>query len=205
MHRIARDGPAFVRAITPDLSGHDAVVLMFGEIDVRCHLIPAAEKSGRSIQAEAHNLATRYLARMAAMKADLDGTQIVLAQPPFPSDRRPNTELPACGTLDQRIAAHRALSAALQELAEAAGLLFLPMPPRYADSRGALRRIYSDDGVHMMPCEAKAYVSALASLLGRPLRFRASPLSVLLRRWNYLFGGNIRRRGLPVTKKLESW
>lgn len=206
MHRVARDGPSFVTSLVRDPKASDVIVLMFGEIDIRTHLIPVAERTGRAVELEAQELAVRYVRRIAELKDYVKGATLVVAEPPFPSKRRPNAELPFAGTLAQRVLVHSAVSNALRQTAEAHGISFLRMPRRYATKSGSLKRIYSDDGVHIMPCEAKAYASAVSNLLGRRVRFRRSSLDIFLRRWNYVFGGPLRRRGLPKTRRLtDGW
>lgn len=201
MHRAAREVAEIVPALIETPHDDDVIVLIFGEIDIRCHLVPIAERSGLTIDVEAEALARRYIQSLKALKERMQGMRVVIVQPPFPCDRRPNSELPFRGSLEQRIEAHKALSKHLQ--AEADDILFLPMPQRYASKNGSLRRKFSDDGVHIMPVEAAPIAAELAKLLGARIKFNHAPVDIVRRRWNHLFGGSLKRRGLPKTTQME--
>ncbi|MCK8780185.1 hypothetical protein M0654_09330 [Rhizobium sp. NTR19] len=200
MHRAARDAEQIIRPLLSDVEADDIVVFILGEIDIRCHLIPVAERSGSSVDDEAAKLAHRYVLAISQLIGPSNAAVIV--QPPYPADRRSNPELPFIGSLQHRIDTHQALSKHLMLAADAAGLHYLPFPRKYADARGGLRRKFSDDGVHIMPVEAAALAKSLSSLLDMKIKFHHSPLDIIRRRWNYLFGGSLRRRGLPKAKPM---
>ena len=66
-----------------------------------------------------------------------------------------------------------------------------------------LKRKHSDDGVHIVPCEAGPLVQRLGHLVGTPMRFKRQPFVLLKRRWRYISGQKLRRTGLPHAKPLN--
>ncbi len=203
MHRLARDGVGFVGQLVPPFEDGDVALFMVGEIDVRCHLIPISETLKRPVEDVAEDLAAGFVSKLTSLQRDHPQIEIVVAQPPFPTDRRPNAELPFTGSIADRVHLHGVLSDSLDRLCGASGLNFLRMPVKYRDKNGLLRRKYSDDGVHIMPCEAGSLVKSLGILLSKNLHFIAKPITILERRWNYIWGGTLRRKGLPTTQQMN--
>lgn len=197
MHRLARDGIAFVGQLVPCFEEGDVALFMVGEIDVRCHLIPISETSKRPIEDVAEELAEGFISKLTLLQRDQPQIKVVVAQPPFPTDRRPNVELPFRGSIAERVHLHSLLSDSLDRLCRTSGMHFLCMPLKYKDKNGVLRRKYSDDGVHIMPCEGEAVIEALGKLTSKKLFFKRKLLTVIKRRWNYAWGGTLRRQGLP--------
>lgn len=135
------------------------------------------------------DLARRYVRRIAETRS-----HAVIMQPPPPANRRPNVDLPFVGTLRERVQAHGLLTIALARETAAHGLPYLTLPRRYSERDGSLRRVYSDDGVHIAPSEAGPVITNLERLTGAAIEFRRSPWEVIGRRANYYFGGTLRRR-----------
>lgn len=202
MHRAAKEAAQFVPKLMADRTETDALVFMFGEIDIRCHLVSVANRMNTTVEHEAKILAERYVETVAEIKRTLAFQKVVIAQPPFPTDRKPSADFPFSGSIEDRILAHKALSSHLKRISSSKGLLFLPFDPKYSNPDGTLQRKFSDDGVHIMPIEAKALAKSLERLLSAQLTFLAAPIDVARRRWNYIFNGPLRSRGLPRVKRL---
>ncbi len=66
MHRIGRDGVDFLGRRVND---GDKVLFVFGEIDVRCHMVRVDRERGNGIESVATDLASRYTA--AVMQASV--------------------------------------------------------------------------------------------------------------------------------------
>ena len=197
MHRVARDGLGFVTQLVDPINADDVIVLMFGEIDVRSHLVPVSIRTGRPLEEEARLLAKRYCDAVAEARVFLGLPRVVIAEPPFPANRRPNKDFPFEGSIQERIQGHRWLADTLERCCAEKGLLFLPMPKKYAEKSGGLRRVYTDDGVHIMPCEASDIISSLGRLLARKLGMKGCWSTVLLRRMDFILGRPLKKRGRP--------
>lgn len=195
MHRFSSEASSVLQRCVGAATPGDVFVFVFGEIDVRCHLLKVATRTGAPLSAVIEDLAERYALSIACAMTAFEGCHAVLLQPPFPTDRRPNPDLPFVGTLDQRIEAHRMLSVQLNIEAHKHGIKYLGFPKKYSAQRGDLCRKYSDDGVHIMPVEAGKLVSSLSSLLGKRLSFERAWGDIFARRINYYTGKKLRRRG----------
>lgn len=200
MHRASLEADNFVAPRVVDATVSDVLVMVFGEIDVRCHLLKIAEKNGTTVDQEATTLAGRYATAVKRVQRKIGFQKAVIVQPPYPANTRPNPELPFIGPLKCRVDAHRSLSRALATEAENMDLYFLRIPDQYANPDGTLRRKFSDDGVHIMPIEAKQIAIGLSRLVKEEVTFKPSPIDIFRRRWNYLFNGPLRTRGMPVPR-----
>lgn len=199
MHRCARDGFEFLDDILRDASKGDYLITVFGEIDIRCHIARAALKQNRSIEDVVLELATLYVDRLAGY-AHPRGINVIVSEPLFPANRRPNPELPFVGTIEERVYIHGIMGRNLSDQCKKRGLQFLPMPQKYRSPEGLLRRKYSDDGVHIVPCEAIYIIRSLRKYVKGDLIFNYQYGTFIKRRWNYFWGGPLRRKGLPLTK-----
>lgn len=195
MHRFAGEAAATVRDRVRVYEAGDVFAFIFGEIDIRCHVGRIAQLKERPVAEITEDLVRRYVLGIGEISVTFPGARTIILQPPFPADRRPNADLPYFGSHSERIAIHRDLSMRLEAAAAERRLAFLPFPKRYATEAGGLARRYSDDGVHIMPCEAEELVRQLNLSLGMRLRFRRSWIDVFRRRANYYGGGSLRRRG----------
>lgn len=177
MHRVARDGVTF----TSDCSADDTVIFVFGEIDVRCHLVPQAATTRCSVEDVAADLGRRFIA---SLKASCPPGQklVVLGVVPPLTPLRPNPEIPCRGSETERIAARRSLNAALEISARENGIEFVAIPSLYETSHGLMKRYLSDGHAHIAMDCAGPLVSQVSSKLGVPLGFvERKPLYRLLR------------------------
>lgn len=203
MHRFSLEADSVLPTRVATAAPGDVFVFVFGEIDIRCHILNIAERNGTQVSAVVEELVGRYVSSVALAMPRYKGCRAVLMQPPFPSDRRPNPEFPFVGTLDQRVEAHQILSSQMRSEAAKRGLLYLEIPKKYSTSGGGLRRMYSDDGVHIMPVEAGFLISSMGELIGRRVIFERSWLDVWARRANLVTGKKLSRRGGMLRK--YSW
>ncbi|MBS0250523.1 MAG: hypothetical protein JSR78_05600 [Proteobacteria bacterium] len=177
MHRVARDGPAF----TQDGSADDTAIFVFGEIDVRCHLVPQAGKARRSIEDVATDLGHRFIAALKTRRLAAQKFVVLGVVPPL-TPLRPNPEIPCRGSDDERIAARKSLNAALESAARDNGIEFIAVPPLYETSRGLMKRHLSDGHAHIAMDCAGPLVRHVSSQLGVPLTFvERKPLPKLMR------------------------
>jgi hypothetical protein len=167
MYSIARDG--FPDPLTPELDGVSLdltltpVVLVFGEIDCRVHLVERLAAGG-SLE-----FVSRYVVRAAELRARLGASDIVLLGPVPPSDKgESNPEFPKNGTLAERIAVSRLLERTLSEATASLRdrrVAAVPITSLLAGSEtGALARQLTDDGTHVNPLGADLIRGRLASV-----------------------------------------
>lgn len=171
MHRVGRDGAAFVEQHVPASEPQDLFVFVFGEIDVRCHVGRIAEQKGLSVEAVARDLVKRFIAKVEKAMKGRSGRVVICSVVP-PSTFSGDPDYPTHGTLPDRVAIQTMLNQLLCSSAEAAGFFYLDFARFYADGRGALRIGRSDGAVHIGLDHTKPIRDALAQLIGEPVRYR---------------------------------
>lgn len=195
MHGFSRNAPSVVNRRVDSATENDIFLFIFGEIDIRCHITRISNKSGKHVSEIIKDLVERYVHSVSEAMLSYPDCRAILAQPPFPSDRRPNPAFPFIGTLEQRIAAHTIMGCHLQMEANRYGFLYLPFPKAYKTTDGGLVRKYSDDGVHIMPSEAREIAKSIEALTNAGIAFHMPWTEIVLRRIDYFLGRNLSRRG----------
>ena len=172
MYSIAREG--FPDPLTPELDGVSLdltltpVVLVFGEIDCRVHLVERLAAGGRL------DFVSRYVARAAELRARVGASHIVLLCPVPPSDKGElDPEFPKNGTLAERIAVTQLLERTLSEATASLGeprVVVVPITGLLTGSEtGELAPQFTDDGTHVNPLGADLIRKQLDSAtLARP-------------------------------------
>ncbi|MDP4025993.1 hypothetical protein Q8W71_25500 [Methylobacterium sp. NEAU 140] len=177
MHRVARDGIAdMVQPV--HLGVDDTVIFVFGEIDVRCHLLRVAASKGRSLQEEANDLADRYITALRNAFAGFPSRPricIMGVVPPI-DPLVQNPILPHTGTLSERLVAWFLLNEALRAQAQKYKCVYVEIPARYRSLDGSLKRRYSDGIAHIAKDCSEAAVRAVEKALGMRLAFRRLPV-----------------------------
>lgn len=171
MHRVARDGAAFVEKYVPSSHSRDIFVFVFGEIDVRCHVGRVAEKQGVARENVISETVSNYVKRISEAMKGRDA-RVVLSSVVPPSDYRDDPDFPTYGTIDDRIAITSAMNRALNVEAARHGFVFLDFSKFYADRTGRLRVVKSDGAVHIGLDHTRQIRNELARALGEPVRFR---------------------------------
>jgi hypothetical protein len=145
MHRVGRDRAWFLEG--RNFSVTDWVLLVFGEIDARCHIGRIAEDTGNSRDNVVSDLVGRYLA---SIKRRRDHNAIVMSVPP-PADGPGiiNSDFPVYGSWVDRIEITKLLNDELIQSAKRADIKVLVVPEEYADASGGLDIRLSDQSVHI--------------------------------------------------------
>lgn len=176
MHRAGRDGVQHLLAPIEPAAGDD-YIFVFGEIDVRQHLIRVATEKGWAYEAVVTELADRYVT---ALRASLDGlahrprVSLLGIVPPFDHPRGARV-LPPHGPLRDRLVVWYLLNEALKVRARAAGFGFIPIPKLYHARDGSLKRRYSDGFAHIAKDCTEPVIRAVERALGVDLSFRPLP------------------------------
>ncbi|MGE0449063.1 MAG: hypothetical protein AB7Q29_05700 [Vicinamibacterales bacterium] len=169
MHFAGRPGALPAVARECGVKSGDAVVWVFGEIDVRSHILRQRNERGRALEEVIGTLARDYVNGILDVHAAHERLRSVVFTPIPPLDNPgySSVDLPVHGTIEERIDATRRLGSALAELCERHGLLFLDVSAHYESPRGDLRWELSDYFCHIASgCQAPA-VRALYDLLAR--------------------------------------
>lgn len=169
MHRVGRDGVDFLE---PHVNDGDTVLCVFGEVDVRCHIVRLARERAGGIEAIARDVARRYIDAviMASISLPASTFAVMGVVPPI-NPMKANPELPVVGSLVERIEARGALNRALDEYSSS-GIIYVPVPKVYERTDGSLRHHLSDGHAHIAMDCAGPVCQAAAEKLGIPLSFR---------------------------------
>ncbi|WP_163006126.1 hypothetical protein [Methylobacterium brachiatum] len=173
MHRAGRDGVQHLLASIKPAPGDD-YIFVFGEIDVRRHLIRVANEKGWTYQEAVTDLADRYIA---ALRASLDGREhrprvsLLEIVPPLDPPRGAHAEQPY-GPLRDRLVVWYLLNEALKSRARDAGFGFIQIPKIYRARDASLKRHYSDGYAHIAKDCTEPFVRAVEKALGVDLSFR---------------------------------
>lgn len=130
-------------------SRHRSLIVVFGEIDVRVHLVGAQARSGPSM-----SFVREYVDQCLLLARTMHADRVLVAVPVPPGDSfDDDPNFPRSGTLAERIGAFRLLRKALVAAVETAGAepttLLLDCTEELADSDGSLRIDLTDDGCHV--------------------------------------------------------
>jgi len=142
MYRIGRDagelGAASLAEI--DVRDGDALVFVFGEIDVRCHVMQQHARQGRSVEEIVERLADAYIGRLAEVAARVPHSLIGVSGviPPFDPPNYGPANPPIVGTLAERVVVARLLNETLERRAAAAGFLYFDAMNELAGPDGSL-------------------------------------------------------------------
>lgn len=178
MHRVGRDGPWFLDKYRREFSPDDRIVLIFGEIDVRCHLVRIAEKERRSLEDVAASLGTRYVEAVRSKAGGIDVADVVVCSVPPPAENsaRANEQYPFVGSWRQRVHLHKVLNETLLRECHGSDILFLDFAGRFATEEGVLNKDLSDGSVHINPQHAGPIIEDLGRLLNVPLGILPVPV-----------------------------
>jgi hypothetical protein len=151
LHRVGRpDDHTVADAISKiALTPRDALILSFGEVDIRSHIKPQAYRQAMSAEQVLQQLADAYAAKLQTLGTN--GARLVVQNVPAPCTRERgfNAELPVAGTDEERAAYTRSLNAKLLAVAERLGLGHFDIYSLCADEHGMLVYELSDGYAHM--------------------------------------------------------
>ena len=125
----------------------DAVILCFGEIDVRCHVKPALDHRKVSLTALLASWVAPYLDVARASRAGR--VAIMSVVPPVTTDRAFNATLPVGGSDGERVLYTYSINDLLRSGCIHRGLRYLDVHSEYRGEDGMLREEISDGGVHI--------------------------------------------------------
>jgi hypothetical protein len=157
-HRVRQ----IVNGILAGLFAPNRVLLCFGEIDCRRHIVPQAEERGWSIARAADELARRY-AETAARLRDKTRVEFGLwgVAPTGGGEVKDSRYWPS-GTWEERTEATREFNAGMARACKELGLAFASICDELLHPAGTMRREYFMDDIHLGQSAAPLARKALA-------------------------------------------
>ena len=149
MHRIGRDSLEIIDLKSHGVEEGSTVVYVFGEIDVRCHIIKQRDLKNRDLHEIIDSLARNYIATILENQSRYRSLQSIIYNVVPPTHGDFNSDYPIYGSLEDRVKATKCLNATLKSLAKMNGIMFLDVYRDYEDKDGSLRPELSDGNVHI--------------------------------------------------------
>lgn len=122
------------------------IMMCFGEIDCRCHLVKQAEIAGLGMEIVVRTCVERYFEVVDELSAM--GFRMMLWNV-VPTAESFNAEYPTYGAEVERNQCTRYFNAELSRLCKERGLLFVSVFDRLLDSRNQTRSFYFFDSIHL--------------------------------------------------------
>lgn len=183
MHRIGRDGAEqLLHGVS--IEPGDVLIFVYGEIDIRWHIIRLAEQMRRRPSDMVRDLADRYSAALLRAQLQHPAVTVTLTSvvPPARWFVAGFNEFPVYGPLRERVRLTRELNDRLKFNAAQFGFAYLDYFHLYATRGGHLRFGLSDSNVHINSNHAEPIARALERQLGTKLTFLpAKSANVLLK------------------------
>lgn len=167
MHRIGREGKALLDFKRLEIQDNDTVVLVFGEIDVRCHIGKQKELNNRSLNEIINTLLDNFFKTILDNLSQYSHLNILTytVTPPSLLDHI-DIHYGSYGTLAERIFISKLLNKKLIEMSYSFGFRTIDVYDDYSDKNGALIYCLSDGNVHINSLYNQAIQKKLNDCLG---------------------------------------
>ena len=149
MHRVGRDGMNCVNFHSYGIKENDVVVMVFGEIDVRCHVGKQRDFAQRDLDEILNTLLFNYLNTILLNKSHYENLRVLTYTVTPPTDQALNIHYPFYGTIEDRVSISKKLNSKLISFAGFYGIDVIDVYDDYADAEGALIPALSDQNVHI--------------------------------------------------------
>lgn len=169
MHRVGRDGFGTLDLRKLGVPDGVHVILTFGEIDVRAHILRQRDTKGRQIDEIIETLATRFVACLQANAASYDRLRLGFCSILPPTNQIARHVHDLYGSLPDRRMVTEQLNARMRALCEAAGIAYIDIHQYFRDWDGYLNRAYADTNVHAAPELYELIEYEMTQTLGLPL------------------------------------
>src|SRR5579859_1799316 len=145
MYSIGRNG---LNIGSYGVNDHEIVLFVFGEIDVRAHIVKQRDEKGRDLEEILTSLVTNYINVINANRRNYPHITCVVMEIMPPTNQCFNPNIPFFGELSDRAAIAKKLNSKLKDACAQNNILFLPTHEIYAAPDGTLIPELSDGCVH---------------------------------------------------------
>lgn len=149
MHRIGRDGLSILNFKQFNIQENDTVVLVFGEIDVRCHIGRQRDFYERDLEEVLDTLLENYFKTITMNRSFYNNLNILTYTVTPPVLEAFNVGYESYGIAQDRVSISKLLNQKLIEKSLQAGFGVIDVYNHYADKNGILLPELSDGGLHI--------------------------------------------------------
>jgi hypothetical protein len=149
MHRVGRDGLGAVNLNACRTPEGVAAVFIFGEIDIRAHVMQQRDREGRELCEVIETLCANYFRTIRANRELYEELTIVVSSVPPPLVGENNPDLPFSSTIDERVDMTRQVNARLRAMCEKHQFRYLDVYQYFSDPSGVMATGISDNVVHV--------------------------------------------------------
>jgi hypothetical protein len=165
MHRVGRDALEILNFKKLGIAENDTVILSFGEIDCRTHVIKQAKLQTVTTEVIIEDLITRYQKTINLNIAQYHKLKIILLEILPPALHWESTDWPTVGTLEQRIYAVQTMNKYLYAIQnKSQGIHVAKLYDLYKNEHGAINSNCTLDGLHLAPEVTQDLISIIASM-----------------------------------------
>ncbi len=165
MHRIGRDGLQFLNLLAEGVNEGDVALFVFGEIDIRSHVVNQRDSYKRSIEEILDTLAKNYIKTIIVNRSFYNDILCVVCSVTPPTDGFLNEQYPVSGSIEERVQFTQRLNKKLSKLCHRNQIAFLDVYDDYATSEGILNPDLSDGNVHISPLHIEPIRNKLEKIL----------------------------------------
>ena len=148
MNRIGRDKIDFFNVSRYGVQENDTCIFVFGEIDIRCHVLKQRDLFQRNVDEILSTLAKNYMSTILQNKAQYKNLHCIVCGILPPTNMANNPNFPIHGSLAARMKTTKKLNQNLKRLCKQHNLKFMSLYKEYA-LNGALNPALSDGNVHI--------------------------------------------------------
>ncbi len=158
MHRAGRDNQKLISLNKFNVRKSDIVVMVFGEIDMRCHIKKIAEKANKSPDIIIQDLVNRFGLGVQTITKSLNPHQVVICEiiPPIDISKDParakalrKCSFPVIGTTVERVHYNKTLNHLLKAECDRYGFTFFKYSHKCKNAQDCLDTSFADTSVHI--------------------------------------------------------
>ncbi|BDC35167.1 hypothetical protein Noda2021_11250 [Candidatus Dependentiae bacterium Noda2021] len=164
MHRVGRDGIAFLDIRQYNVVEGDTVLFVFGEIDARCHIGKIKDRDNRTLDDVLDELVSHYINTLKTNKNFYQNIMVIVSGIVPPIDSVFNPQFPYYGTIEERVSITKQLNNKLKEQCAYCGFGFIDTYTEFADANGQLILALSEN-VHIEKLHNRPLLEQLAKII----------------------------------------
>jgi hypothetical protein len=174
MHRVGRDGISFLDFSNYGIPDASLIILVFGEIDVRCHLLRIRDKTHGDLETLVKRLVYSYYQTLLDNLKRLPNSKFIIRSvvPPVEIPASLEYEFNPYGLLSDRVYTSKLLNQVLRQNAPKYGFYYLDAYTDFCNESGSMNLYFNDGNVHLNENSRSLLTHRLMETLGEIMQDR---------------------------------